>query len=111
MARSDRCFALAASALLVLTGLTASQSTVPILTDGDVKVGTILASEVEEFHVDVNGAEFRQNPYDMHIILDVIAGDCDLCAPPPIPAALCPRVNSELRFTFGLFERIFVFCD
>lgn len=83
MARSDRCFALAASALLVLTGLTASQSTVPILTDGDVKVGTILASEVEEFHVDVNVAEFRQNPYDMHIILDVIAGDCDLVVKGP----------------------------
>jgi len=74
-------------ALLALTLLAsqpaAAQDASVALADGDVKVGTILANEVEEYHIDINGAEFRAAPFDMHIILDVIAGDCDLVVKGP----------------------------
>lgn len=69
-------------ALLLLAVLSshpaAAQDTSTALHDGDVKLGTILANEVEEFHIDIDGATFREAPYDIHVILDVIAGDCDL---------------------------------
>lgn len=48
------------------------------LTDGDMKTGIVTDTEVFEYTYELDGEEFPNSPFDMHVTLDVLSGDCDL---------------------------------
>ncbi len=74
---SDRAIAMILLPLLLLA-ITVNGQGEYVLRDGDIRTGIIMESEVFEYEFEIDGDAFPESPFDMHVNLDVMSGDCDL---------------------------------
>ena len=78
-ARRFRLSLLAVVAALSYAAAQTSDPAAPIpIADGDMKAGSVAGSDVVQFTYTLDGTTFADDPYDIHVTLDVLMGDCDL---------------------------------